>query len=278
MKKFKTDFIVLFALCILYFKYIPIWISEWFNFDSFYSFFPFLIIFMVQFFKVKAKELKKTEINPTNLGLLPVIIGIALYYVGIKADVDLLCGLSLSLLISGIILFLYGKRIFMIVLPIIILFSLSIPVFPIFRITTPLQIFLAGIAVKILNFLNINAHALGSSIFINKYLVTVEAGCTGVKSLSSLLVVNFLLFYFKNISILKKFLIVLLSFLISFTGNILRILLIAFYITYNGIKGAEAFHYYIGLMVFIISLLIILVINEFVEDDKIVKDYKIATI
>jgi len=273
MKKFSFNLAVLFALCLLYLKHFPLWAKEWFDFDSFYSFFPFLILFGIQFFKIKTEELKKTEINPTNLGLIPLTTGILIYYTGIKSEVDFLSGLSLPLLISGIILFLYGKKIFMIILPVIILFSLSLPIIPIFRLTTPLQIFLAGAAAKILNFLNINASAVGSNIFIGKYLVTIEAGCTGVRSLSSLLVVNFLLFYFKNISVLKKVSIVLFSLLISFVGNIIRILLINFYIIYNGIKGAEGFHYYIGLGVFIISLLIILVINEFIEDDKIV-EYK----
>ena len=274
--KFKFDFIVLFALCLLYLKYIPIWTNEWFNFDSFYSFFPFLIIFGFQFFKKKAKKLKKTEKYPTNWGLLPLITGVLIYYTGIKADIDLLIGLSLPLFLSGTVLFLYGKRTFMIVMPVIILFSLSLPIIPIFRLTTPLQIFLADVAAQILHFLNINAYALGSNIFIDKYQVTIEAGCTGVKSLSSLLIVNFLLFYFKNISVLKKFLIVLFSFAISFVGNIIRILLINFYIIYNGIKDSEAFHYNSGLGIFVISLLIILVINEFIEEDKIVEEYKIA--
>ena len=267
--KFNFDLIIFFALSVLYLKYIPNWIKEWFNFDSFYSFFPFLIIFGVQFFKTKAVELQKTEINPTNLGLLPLITGLLFYYVGVKADINLLSGLSLPLLLSGILLFLYGKKFFMIVLPVIILLSLSIPVLPIFRLTTPLQILLSEISVKILNFLNINAHAIGSNIYIDKYAVTIAAGCTGIKSLSSLLVINFLLFYFKNISVFKKFLIILLSLAISFVGNVGRILLIDFYIIYNGLKGAEAFHYYIGLVVFTLSLLIILVINEFIEDEKI---------
>jgi len=269
--KFNFDLIIFFALCVLYFKYIPAWTKEWFDFDSFYSFFPFLIIFGVQFFKIKAEELKKAEKNPINWGFLPATIGLLFYYIGIKADIDFLSGLSLPLLLSGTVLFLYGKKIFMIVLPVIILLSLSIPVLPIFRFTTPLQIFLAAIAAKILNILNINAYALGSSIFIDKYLVTIEAGCTGVRSLSSLLIVNFLLFYFKNISILKKFFIVLLSLAISFVGNMIRILLIDFYIIYNGLKGSEAFHYYIGLGLFALSLLIILIINEFIEEDKIVE-------
>ncbi|HBG49062.1 MAG TPA: hypothetical protein DDW90_06095 [Cyanobacteria bacterium UBA9971] len=267
--KFNFDLIIFFALSVLYLKYIPNWTKEWFNFDSFYSFFPFLIIFVVQFFKTKAVELQKTEINPTNLGLLPLITGLLFYYTGNKADMDLLSGLSLPLLFSGILLLLYGKNLFMIVLPVIILLSLSIPVLPIFRLTTPLQIFLADISAKILNFLNIGAYSLGSNIFIDKYLVTVEAGCTGVKSLSSLLVINFLLFYFKNISVFKKFLIISFSLAISFIGNIIRILLIDFYIIYNGLKGSENFHYYIGLGIFALSLLIILVINEFIEDDKI---------
>jgi len=275
MKKFSFNLAVLFALCLLYLKYIPLWTKEWFNFDSFYSFFPFLILFGIQFFKIKTEELKKTEISPTNWGLIPLTAGILIYYAGIKAEVDFLSGLSLPLLISGIILFLYGKKIFMIVLPVIILFSLALPIIPIFRLTTPLQIFLASTAAKILDFLNINAYALGSSIFIGKYLVTIEAGCTGVRSLSSLLVVNILLFYFKNISVLKKVSVALFSVLISFIGNIVRILLINFYIIYNGFKGSEAFHYNIGLAIFIISLLIILVINEFIEDDKIVEDKEI---
>lgn len=265
----KTDFLVLFALCFLYIKFIPVWTSEWLNFDSFYSFFPFLVIFGIQFFRVKAEELQKAEKKPANSGLFVLIVGALVYFTGVKAEIDLLSALSLPLIFSGVVLFLYGTKIFRIVLPVIILFSLSIPVFPIFRITVPLQIFLAETAAKILHFLNINASASGSNIYIDKYLVTIEAGCTGVKSLSSLLVINFLLIYFKNISFIKKFLIVLVTFGISFANNIIRILLIDFYIIYNGIKGSESFHYAAGFVLFVVSLLIILVLNEIIEEDKI---------
>lgn len=276
MKAFKFDFVVLAALCILYLKYIPVWTEEWFNFDSFYSFFPFLIVFGVQFFKIKTEELKKNKINPNNWGLFPLIIGGFVYYAGIKADMALIYGLSLPLILSGAILFLYGKRIFMTVLPVIILFSLAIPVFPVFRITAPLQIFLADAVTQILCFLNINAHALGSDIYIDRYLVTIEAGCTGIKSISSLTVVVFLLFYFRNISVIKKVSVVLFALLISFSGNIMRILFINFYVIYNGPEGAESFHYGIGFAVFVISLLIILFMNEFIEDDKIVNHKEIS--
>lgn len=264
----KTDFLVFFALCLLYFKYIPVWTKEWFDFDSFYSFFPFLVIFGIRFFRIKAEELKNAGKKPVNQGLLILILGAFVYFVGVKADMDLFIALSLPLIFSGTVLYLYGASVFRIVLPVIILFSISLPVLPIFRITVPLQIFLAAIAAKILHLLSINAHAVGSNIYIDKYLITVEAGCTGVKSLSSLLVINFLLFYFKYISVFKKLLIALFSLLLAFTGNITRILLINFYIIYNGIVGLESFHYAAGFVLFVISLLIILVLNEFIEEDK----------
>jgi exosortase len=221
---------------------------------------------MFQFFKIKAEELQKTEKNPANWGLLPIIIGFLIYYAGIKADINLFGAVSLFILLCGITIFLYGQRIFNIVLSIILLFSISIPVFPIIRFTVSLQIFLADIASKILHFLNINTQVMGSNIFIDKYLVTIHSGCIGIRSISSLLVVSFLLFYFKNISILKKTLLLLFVCTISFAGNILRILLTNFYIIYNGLKGAVTFHYCIGLVIFVISLFVILMINEFIGD------------
>jgi hypothetical protein len=158
LKKFKTDFVFWGILCILYFKYIPSWVSEWTNFDSFYSFFPFLIIFAFQFFKIKAEKFSQTKIQPTNWGLSVVLIALMAYFIGVKADIALLSGLSLPLLLSGTMLFLYGKKFFMLILPIIILFSLSIPVLPVFRLTVPLQIFLAQLATKALNLMDINAY------------------------------------------------------------------------------------------------------------------------
>ncbi len=268
-KKFKTDFIVFIILFILYFQYIPAWIKEWTNFDSFYSFFPFLVIFAIQFFRIKVVEFKKAEINPANFGILFVIAGGVMYFAGVRAEIDLLSALSLPLLISGIILFFYGIRIFVLSLPIIILLSLSIPVIPIFRLTVPLQIFLADITGKIFNVLSINAYNLGSSVYIGKYLISIDAGCIGVRSLSSLLIVSFMLFYFKSISVLKKALIILLVLILSFIGNLSRIVLTGLYIIYNGMNGTEVFHYYAGLIIFILSLAVILVMNEFIEDDKV---------
>jgi exosortase len=278
LKKFKLDLIILTALALLYINYIPNWVKHWTSFDSFYSFFPFLLIFGYYFFKNKFEELKNTEIKPSNWGLMVLSVGVVFYYVTVRAEIDQFNIFSLFFMISGVILFIYGKKIFLKVLPVIILFSISIPVIPLMRLSVPLQIMLAGLVTKILNLLNVDAYNLGSNIYIDKYLLTVEAGCTGVKSLSSLLVISFLLIYFKHSAILKKFLFILFAGIISFIGNMLRILITDFYIIYNGLnseaaqKSAEDFHYLVGFIIFFISLVIILFLSDFIEENKIVSD------
>lgn len=268
MKKLKSDYLFFLVLFGLYIKYVPSWTKEWFDIDSFYSFFPFLIIFLFQFFNRKSEELKQTQIMPSNYGLIILLTGGLIYYIGLKSETELICGLSLPFFLSGSILFLYGKRILVLLAPIITLISLSVPIFPIFRITAPLQIFYAKTATNILSLLNINAHSVGSKVFIENYLVTVEAGCTGIKSVCSLIVIVFLLFYFRKISKFKKFLVVVSALSVSFIANIIRILFINFYVFYNGTIGAENFHNYAGFVIFVISLLIILFMNEFIEDEK----------
>ncbi len=271
IKRNGTSLLVLFSTIFLYLSYIPDWFKKWTDFDSFYSFFPFLCIFIYQFFQVKSNVLSQIDKKPLNLGLIPLLIGFALYFIAIRADVPLFLGLSFPLIVSGTVLFLYGAKIFKAVLPVIILVFVSIPVLPITRLTAPLQIILSDIATQVLVFFNINAQNFGSSIFIDNNPVTVAAGCTGVKSLSSLLIVSLMLCYFKNISTLQKIGLLSFAMICSFAGNITRIILIAFYVVYNGLKGVEAFHYWAGVIIFAITLAIIILVNGLVEERNYVE-------
>ncbi|HSA07193.1 MAG TPA: exosortase/archaeosortase family protein [Candidatus Gastranaerophilales bacterium] len=268
IKKYPFDILIFLTLILMYLSYLPNWFKKWTDFDSFYSFFPFLILFFYHFYKENNEKIQNMLTKSSKLGWIFLIPAILTYYAGTITDIAyLVCG-SLILLIFGGVLFLYGKRILNELMPVLILFSISIPVLPIDRLAAPLQILIAEVITGLLNFMNVESHNLGCNIYIGNHLLTVEAGCTGVKSLSSLLIISIILIYFKKVKNIVKIGIFALAFILSVLANITRIMITNFYIIYNGTEGADAFHYNVGFAVFVLSLIILFITVELLEEEK----------
>ncbi|MCK5176781.1 MAG: exosortase/archaeosortase family protein [Candidatus Aenigmarchaeota archaeon] len=197
-----------------------------------------------------------------------ILLGLILYYVGTKADINYFYSFSLPILIAGIILSIYGKKLFVKILPVLIFFTISLPILPVFRVTMPFQLLLAKSTSWYLNFIGLNASYSGSLIMLENRFIDIEAGCSGVTSLYSLFVATFMFIYYKNIKLLHKTYIILASFILSLIGNFTRITITSLYILYNGTGNYEKFHENLGIAIFIFLLIVVFIAVTIVEEPE----------
>lgn len=267
LKTYYFEIVIAVLLVVMYKDYIPVWISGWSDFDSFYAFGFFLLAFLAYMFKKNYEKLKAIPHKPSYLGIVLLLIGFSLYIVGIRSSIDYLTSLSLPIFLSGIILTIYGVKLFLITLIPIILFAFSLPIFPLHRITMPLQLLSARAASDLINFLGVPSSNEGNIVNIGNYSISVVAGCSGLKSLSSLFFMSVIYSYFINATFWRKILFVFISLPLAFLMNVFRITVVGFYAFYNGYNGLNDFHEWLGIIFFIISIFIIILISRSIETE-----------
>lgn len=267
-KKFFLEFSIIFSIFFLYLAYIPGWTKEWLNPDSFYAFGVFLFIFIIYYLKENFTSLLNTEKKSSKTGYIFLFAASLLYIVGVKAEYIYLISFSLPLFISGTILLLYGKKVFIKLLFPLVLFTFTLPIFSMYRITNPLQTLSSNCSTGLLKSLGIAAFNQGNTIYINQHRLAIVAGCSGVKSLFSLFFISIIYSYFINGDLWKKIMFVILSVPLALVMNILRITFVGFYVLYNGTGGVEEVHDMAGIAGYIISIGLMTLLAQKIKNKK----------
>lgn len=258
LKKFWFEIVILFLFILMYKENSPAWYNEWINPDSFYGLGLFVIGFIIYFIKTNYAEIKEIPKSSSPWGIVMTVIGAFLYIVGTRARLEYFVSFSLPVIVSGIILSIYGLKTFFKILMPLILFTLILPIFPLHRITMPLQMISTKFSCAVLNLLGINAASQGSILIVEHIRMSIVAGCSGLKSIFSLLFVTIISTYLENVKLPKKILYIALVLPFAVFMNMIRIVITAFYGIYNGYATLETFHDYAGIVVNIISIIIII--------------------
>ncbi len=265
---FYFELIAIILLLFMYKNYIPEWVSGWMDADSFYAFGFFLLGFFVYLIKTNLNNLKNLPKAPDIIGVPLLITALAIYVFGYRASIHYLVNISFPMFISGIILTIYGRKLFALTLIPVIMFAFSISILPLYRLTMPLQLLSAKLTAVLLNGLGFVSYNEGSLVTVNNFKLSVVAGCSGLKSLSTLIFTSIISCYFINAKMFKKILVVLFCFPLAIIMNMLRITIVAIYTVYNGYEGMEKFHDDLGIFVFIISLGILLLLSRYIEEKQ----------
>ncbi len=266
IKKFIYEIIIFLIFIGMFYNYISNWASAWFNVDSFYAFAPFVFLFTGYLLKNDFEQLKNAKKQVSLYGLILLILALCFYVVGIRTGIEYFVSISASVFISGIILFLYGFKVLKMLFIPIFLCTLTLPIFPLHRITMPLQMFSANVASDAINFLGVSCYNEGNIILIdNKYRMTVVSGCSGLKSLSTLFVISIIYSYLIKLNLLKNILLTVSTIPIALFFNVLRLMSVGFYILYNGYEGSEAFHDNAGIVAYILGIGSVLLLAKSME-------------
>lgn len=266
VKKYLTELVAVSLLTMMYRDYLPAWVGEWSDFESFYAFGFFMIAFLAYLFIQHKDYLLNIPKSKSLLGIPLLLAGSFLYIAGIKGSMEFLVSSSLPLFLGGIILTLYGRKTFLYILLPLVLFALTLPIFPLHRITMPLQMVSADLASGLLRFLGISSFNEGSIIFVERFRLSVTPGCSGLKSLYSVFFISIIYSYFINAKIIKKLGFVLISLPLALLLNAFRIVTVGFYALYNGYNGIDKFHDDMGLVFYVIAIGLIFTISKFVEE------------
>ncbi len=257
--------------------YIPtfVWMwGRWFAKDSYYS--HGILIPIVSLFLVwsKREELKRISTQPAGWGLWLIIGALIIHLGSAWMRVYFVSGISLIILIMGLILYFLGhgylKSLLFSIL--FLIFMVPMPLVVIANLSLKMKLFATQVSTIILKRIGIPAIRDGSTIRMLHSFLEVGDPCSGLRSLISLLALGALFAYFfdrqnaKFRQNAKRVIFFLSAVPIAILANIFRIVLLASVTEIYGTKVAMGFfHDFSGFLLFGVALLSLLIVRKVLE-------------
>lgn len=200
-------------------------------------------------------------------GWFILILGLVIFVVGRSQNILILdLGSQMPVLFGGVILlagFTGAKKLWF---PIFfMLFMLPIPQAFLTQVTLPMKIAVSTVAESVLFHLsNIPIAREGVMLFVDQYRLFVADACAGVHTLISLEALGLLyLDLVKSKSVWRNILLAILVIPISFTANVIRVIVLVLITFYFGNQAAQGFiHEYAGMVLFLVALTLILMMDS----------------
>ncbi|MFH1868333.1 MAG: exosortase/archaeosortase family protein [Candidatus Omnitrophota bacterium] len=259
---------------LLIIAYIPmfIWMRErWFAEESYYNH-GFLIPVVSLYIVWQRREtLKKIKPSGSMLGVVIIALGLMAHILAALLKVYFISGFSFVFVLFGLILFLYGKEMARkLIFPIFfLLVMVPLPLVFISNLTVQLKLFVAQVATFILNKIGFPSIRTGSVIKMPSSFVSVEAPCSGLRSLISLITLGLVFAYAVKGTYTKKSLLFLSSIPIALLTNMIRIVSLAIVNDLYGKKIAMGFfHDFSGFFMFGIAFMCLYGVSRVLVPDK----------
>jgi exosortase len=204
----------------------------------------------------------KTEIKPSNFGLL-VMLGAVLILLGGSLGAELFTTrMSLLILIAGMILFLAGwKMLRAVSFPLaFLILMIPIPVIIYNQITFPLQLLASRFATFWLELAQVPVLREGNVLILPNYSLEVVEACSGIRSLMTLLTLAIAYGYLVERRKWVRYALALLMVPIAIVSNAIRIMGTGILTFHFGPKAAEGFfHEFSGWIIFLAALVLMFV-------------------
>ena len=242
--------------------YLPVWqrlVLSWYNSDD-YSHGFFIIPICIYIIWQKRKILTETEVRPSRWGLVIIIFSLMIYIIAHLAEIVTVASLSMVLLISGAVIYIYGYRIFKALLfPIaMLLFMIPVPAQIYSVLTMPLQLLVSKISVLVAQILGMPIYREGNVIHLPNRTLQVVQACSGLRSMTALLTLSAVFGFFTLKSNTLRTILLVSGVPAAIVVNIFRVLVMVFafhYFNYDLTKGSV--HTAFGVLIFIAALFII---------------------
>ncbi|MFH1678449.1 MAG: exosortase/archaeosortase family protein [Candidatus Omnitrophota bacterium] len=227
--------------------------------DSYYShgfLIPFVCAYLVW---RKRSKLKSLPIEPCQTGLIVLAGGLLLLIISSLLKINFGSYFSLIIVIEGLVLYLWGRKINReLIFPIVFLiFMIPLPSVVIIAISFKMKILAAQAASFFANRIGILAVRDGSIIYLpNGKQLMVGDPCSGLRSLISLLALGAIFTQFVRGSRLQKNALFISAIPIALVSNILRLMALVWVTYVYGEKAALGFfHDFTGMLVFVFAFL-----------------------
>lgn len=240
----------------LYLGVLPDMARQWYS-DGNYSH-GFIVPLVSAYFLYERREmLKNAEVSPCGPGLVVVILGLLQLVAGFLASEYFTKRSSLILLLAGIILFLWGKKVFRLcLLPLgYLTFMVPLPYIVYDSLAFPLKMFVTRISVWFMNMIGIVVLREGNIIVFPALTLEVADACSGMRSLMALLALGVAYAFLLRTDSLTRWLIIGATVPIAIAANALRVIMTGILAQHWGERVARGFfHEFAGFLVFALAL------------------------
>jgi exosortase len=176
---------------------------------------------------------------------------------------------SLVVLLMGMTLFFFGKRLFrLMLLPLAyLMFMIPLPYIIYDMVAFPLKIFVTKASIAFLQLCGVVVMREGNIIMLPATTLEVADACSGVRSLLSLLALTVAYSFFIRMTPLKRCILVLASIPIAVSANAVRVIGTGFLAQYWGARAAEGFfHEFAGMAVFVVAIALVVSLGALLSE------------
>jgi len=261
----KTKIAFLGLFCGFVVAYWPVLcglVSVWYTSDE-YSFVFFMIPAGIYIIWKKRDILRGLIPNPSQFGLVLIVISLLIYLLSHLAEIESLAALTLIPCLYGIVLYLFGWRILKeVFFPIsTLIFAIPVPAQIYAYLTVPLQLLVSLVGTAFAAFLNIPILREGNIIHIPERTFQVADACSGLRSLVSIMALSTIIGHFLLRSIPRQLILFLSAVPVAIAANIFRVymLIVVFYYFHIDLAHGAA-HTVLGSVIYLIAIIGIIVI------------------
>jgi exosortase len=251
--------ILLSLLVLLYASVLKLLVAQWWT-DPNYGHGFFVPLFSGYILWHQRERWTKSEIEPSNFGLLVMLGAVALLFIGSLGAELFTSRFSLLVLIAGIILFLAGwKMLRAVVFPLaFLIFMIPIPVIIYNQITFPLQLIASRLATVWLELVGVPVLRDGNVLVLSNFSLEVAEACSGIRSLMSLIALAVAYGHLAEPRRWVRYALVVLMVPSAIVTNAMRIMGAGVLAHKFGPQAAEGFlHQFSGWVVFLATLVLI---------------------
>ena len=222
-------------------------------------FIPLVAIFLIW---QKRVVLGSHQYNASWSGVIVVIVGSLILFIGEFAALYILIHYAFIIVILGLALTVLGVRgTRVVIVPILfLLFAVPLPYFIDSDLSGELQLVSSQLGVAVIRFLDIPVYLEGNIIDLGIYQLQVVEACSGLRYLYPLMGFTFICVYLWREVMWKKVVVFLSAIPITIGMNSLRIGVTGVFMEYFGIDAAKGFiHDFEGWLIFLVCVLLVFV-------------------
>jgi len=262
-KKFFLQAVLLLSFLLAYF---PVWkglVSVWYNSDD-YSHGFFILPIVVYSLWQKKEKLAKIPLQPSNIGLMLLIVSLVFYVLAFYAEIKTLASLAMIISVAGTVMYLYGIAIFReISFPLFFLvFMIPVPAQVYSALTLPLQLIVSQVSVWFSMLMGVPIFREGNVIYLPERTLEVVQACSGLRSLMSLLTLSVMIAYFTLHSNKLRILLMLSGIPAAIAVNVVRVLIMILAFHYFGYDLTQgSIHTIFGMVIFVFAIIIVFLVK-----------------
>ena len=264
IKYYWVQFLItLILLAGLYRSILPDMVQQWYA-DANYSHGFLVPLISVYFMYLKRHELFSVRVEPWPPGFALFLFGLAQLVVGSLATEFFTMRSSLVVILSGLILFFFGKGLFRIVcLPIAyLIFMVPLPYIVYDSIAFPLKLLVTRAAIAFLKFAGVAVLAEGTIIMLPLTTLEVADACSGIRSLISLIALSAAYAILLKMTALRKTVLIISAVPIAIAANAFRVIGTGLLAQHFGARAAEGFfHEFAGLVIFAVAMALLIALG-----------------